>query len=357
MQRRPSTQDVSWLLDLERNNQLNLNPSYQRKSVWTRKDKQFFLDTIFRNFPSPAIFLHKTISETGQTRYAVVDGKQRITTIIEFISDTVRIASDYGDSRLDSKKWSDLQGDIELNKALWNYQITVEIIDFDDSPLINQVFDRLNRNSRRLTDQELRHAKFDGWLIRSVEAEIERPEWRTLGIVTNARSKRMADAQFMSELYLVALEKKILGFDQDQLDNFYAKYDELDELAEPIEPDAFSEQITQLRTRLSTLDGLNQIISKSARALAHIYTIWGLLVLHSDKLPTDPILASKIAEFMDLVEDANRTKNVTAWLDERPDQKEKRQLAFDYWNASRGASTDLTPRTARDAAMLLFIGS
>src|ERR1700686_3045961 len=74
MQRRPSTQDLTWLLDLHQNKQLDLDPPYQRRSVWTRRDKQFFLDTIFRNYPSPAIFLHKTITEAGKATYHVVDG-------------------------------------------------------------------------------------------------------------------------------------------------------------------------------------------------------------------------------------------------------------------------------------------
>jgi hypothetical protein len=56
MKRRPTTQDITWFLDLDRNKQLDLDPPHQRRSVWTRKDKQFFLDTIFRDFPSPAIF-------------------------------------------------------------------------------------------------------------------------------------------------------------------------------------------------------------------------------------------------------------------------------------------------------------
>src|SRR4051794_17910701 len=65
-----STYDVTWLLDLHKNNQLDLDPSYQRKSVWTPKDRRFFMDTIFRNYPSPALFLHKTIEvASGRTTY------------------------------------------------------------------------------------------------------------------------------------------------------------------------------------------------------------------------------------------------------------------------------------------------
>ncbi len=83
-QRSPSSHDVSWFLDLHRNGQLHLSPPYQRRSVWTRKDRQFFLNTIFRGFPSPAVFLHKEISDDGRTTYQVEDGKQRLETILAF---------------------------------------------------------------------------------------------------------------------------------------------------------------------------------------------------------------------------------------------------------------------------------
>ena len=155
MNRRPSTQDLTWLLDLSKNKQLDLDPPYQRRSVWTLKDKQFFLDTIFRNYPSPAIFLHKTVDDAGQATYHVVDGKQRTQTILDFVADKVKIGKDYGDARLDGKKWSELVGDVDLKQRFWNYQITIEQIDFVEGTVVNEVFDRLNRNARRLTPQEL----------------------------------------------------------------------------------------------------------------------------------------------------------------------------------------------------------
>src|SRR6266550_6911143 len=227
MKRRPTTQDITWLLDLARNKQLDVDPPYQRRSVWTRKDKQFFLDTIFRDYPSPAIFLHKTISDAGQVTYHVVDGKQRLQTILDFAYDQIRIGKDFGDARLDGKKWSDLvQGDDKLKHLFWNYQVSVEMVDNVEGSLINEVFDRLNRNARKLTRQELRHAKFEGWLATQVDKESERDAWKTLGVVTTARVKRMADTQFISELMLVILENAVLGFDQDDLDDLYAKYDD-----------------------------------------------------------------------------------------------------------------------------------
>jgi len=69
MKRQPTTQQITWFLDLERNNQLDLNPPYQRKSVWSPKDRRFFLDTIFRNYPTPAIFIHRSIDNNGFAMY------------------------------------------------------------------------------------------------------------------------------------------------------------------------------------------------------------------------------------------------------------------------------------------------
>jgi len=109
MNRRPTTQDISWFLDLDRNTQLDLDPSYQRRSVWTLKDKQFFLDTIFMDYPCPAIFLHKTTSEDGAQVYHVVDGKQRLETILSFVNNKISIPKDFSDKTLAGKKWRDLE--------------------------------------------------------------------------------------------------------------------------------------------------------------------------------------------------------------------------------------------------------
>jgi hypothetical protein len=290
MQRRPTTQDLTWLLDLHQNNQLDLEPPYQRRSVWTRKDKQFFLDTIFRNFPSPAIFLHKTIDEAGKATYHVVDGKQRTQTILDFVSDRVRIASNFGDIRLNGKKWSDLQGEQNLKQMLWNYQITVEMIDVVDGSVVNEVFDRLNRNARKLTAQELRHAKYEGWLITEVEAESTRDEWRKLGVVTTARAKRMIDSQFVSELMLVTLEGRVLGFDQDVLDELYAKYEEPSDTAPELNPDQFLQRFATTKNYIMQMNGDDDLITNYSKGFGNFYTLWAMIAL-AENLPAAAALA------------------------------------------------------------------
>lgn len=345
MQRRPSTQDITWLLDLHQNKQLDLNPPYQRRSVWSQRDKQFFLDTIFRNYPSPAIFLHKTIHESGKATYHVVDGKQRTQTILEFVASKVRMPDNFGDIRLDGKRWMDLEGEQDLRKLFWNYQITVELIDFEDGSVIKEVFDRLNRNARKLTAQELRHARYDGWFIKEVEAEAARDEWRTFGVVTTARARRMADSQFISELMLVVLEEKIIGFDQEVLDELYAKYEEPSQNVPDFSEEEFERRFNAAKTYLIEVERHGQAVSRHAKGFGNFYTLWSLIVLAATSLPSQETFAANYQTFMQEVELLASQQDLETFLGAATPGRYTRSLR--YLNSSRGASTDFTQRQER----------
>nr|WP_298095486.1 DUF262 domain-containing protein [uncultured Shinella sp.] len=340
MQRQPTTQDITWLLDLNRNGQLVLDPPYQRRSVWTPKDRRFFLDTIFRNFPSPAIFLHKQIFDDGSVKYNVVDGKQRLQTILMFVGNKISLAQDYGDLRLNGKRWKDLDSEIELKHIFWNYRVPVEMIDVPNDELINTVFDRLNRNSRKLTPQELRHAKFDGWLITKAEFEADAEYWKDLGIATRARSKRMTDVQFISELLCVVLEESPLGFGQEELDDFYAKYDDLADL-ENFSEQEFIERFEAAKAFIADMESHNGCVRRWAKGFGHFYTLWCVVSLNAD-LGDPQSVAEKYTKFMGQVEELSRldagapTPEGDGYLS-----------AAKYFDNARGASTEGPQRQER----------
>ena len=60
----------------------NLTPSYQRGDVWGNGDRQSLMESILRGVPLPSIILLRTGSSTP---HEVVDGKQRLTTILRFV--------------------------------------------------------------------------------------------------------------------------------------------------------------------------------------------------------------------------------------------------------------------------------
>lgn len=349
LDRHPTTQDVTWFLDLRRNKQINLEPRYQRRSVWTRKDRQFFLDTIFNGFPSPAIYLHKETSDEGGTIYHVVDGKQRLETIFMFVDDRIAIARDFGNTALNGKKWSDLAGELSLRQALWNYRIPVEFIRFTDETLIKHVFDRLNRNSRKLTPQELRHARFEGWLMTAVENEREQPEWVTFGITTSAREKRMVDSQFISELMLIALEGRIRGFDQDALDTLYAEYDDVSpdtgepELARFRTADEYLHDVRRIKTYLQGMEAANHCVTTHATSFASFHSLWAVVALNASELGDAAKSAELYAQFM---------SQVSALREDAASGTESPAHVKQYADHLRGASTDEGPRRMRYEALL-----
>lgn len=66
-----------------RNHQINLEPGFQRQSVWTLRDRTGLIQSILSAYPIPGIFLYKR-SHRGKLVYDVIDGKQRLETIFMF---------------------------------------------------------------------------------------------------------------------------------------------------------------------------------------------------------------------------------------------------------------------------------
>lgn len=338
MDRKATTQDITWFLDIYQSNKLDLDPPYQRRSVWSPGDRKYFLDTILRGYPSPPIFLNKMTNENGLTTYHVVDGKQRLQTIFMFAENKIALASDFGDIRLNNKKWESLPQETKMK--FWNYSLTVEIINVIETSIINQVFSRFNKNSRRLEKQELRHARFEGWFINVVETEAEDEMWKLFKVVTDARSRRMKDAQFISELFLIILDGKIVGFDQDYLDEKYSEYDNPSENVPGFLEEDFREEVNEVKKYIQDMENKNNCISKYAKTSANFYVLWALIFLNKS-LPEPHILAEKYEAFMTNVEYYIKNNSVEGLAKETSDSVTK------YYLNSKGANTDYIQRQAR----------
>jgi hypothetical protein len=74
-----------------------------------------------------------------------------------------------------------------LSDRFFNYSFSVEQLESEDDAQWDEVFNRVNRNQKTLKDQELRHARFDGWLIDKAESEAKDGFWEKLKISTRDR--------------------------------------------------------------------------------------------------------------------------------------------------------------------------
>jgi uncharacterized protein with ParB-like and HNH nuclease domain len=83
-----TTYRVADFLGWQRNRTLILNPAFQRRPVWKVGAKSYLIDTVIRSLPMPLIFLRDRPSrlDTLEPDREVVDGQQRIRTLISYIS-------------------------------------------------------------------------------------------------------------------------------------------------------------------------------------------------------------------------------------------------------------------------------
>jgi hypothetical protein len=337
LERRQTPQTIAWFRDLHKRGLLDLDPPYQRRSVWNQKYREFFIETVLLHYPAPPIFLHEDISSDGSTRYAVVDGKQRLTTVFDFAEDLFPVASDSIIQRHQGKYFSQLDG--ETKRSFWTYQSPVEFLPAIDEGLLTNIFDRINRNVARLTRQELRHARFDGPFSASAE-ELTEVLAEELPVdaprIAKSSRRQMKDVEFTAQLLLL-VENGPQSFSQDDLDQAYSDRDEIWESRRTVE--------RQFRRVLAFLQdlfeqpALLQPHSRRIRNQADFYSLFGaVLELNNDgTLPAVDDAAERLSTFLSTVGDDV--------------EREKTEVAKRYYQAARSASNDLRQRTTRIAVL------
>src|SRR5690606_20308066 len=65
--------------------ELNINPWYQRRAVWTGPQKSYLINTIHERKPVPTMYIRHAIDlESERSIREVVDGQQRIRCLLEY---------------------------------------------------------------------------------------------------------------------------------------------------------------------------------------------------------------------------------------------------------------------------------
>jgi hypothetical protein len=116
---------------------LILSPYFQRNLVWRDVHKVDFIKTILMGLPFPQIFIAKgSIDlESMTSTSCIVDGQQRMSSIVEFTSNKLKV---------DSKYFRELTP--EEQEQVLKYQIPIIDLDLkNDAPEVKEIFQRLNR--------------------------------------------------------------------------------------------------------------------------------------------------------------------------------------------------------------------
>lgn len=131
---------------------IQTNPDYQRKGeVWSADKKKLLIDSIINGFDLPKLYFHQLDRnhESGKI-YSVVDGRQRLETIWDFIEDKFSLDADFNylddpEVKLGNLTYSEIAKHYPKIKIRFDsFELPITCIKTDDIDLIEEMFSRLN---------------------------------------------------------------------------------------------------------------------------------------------------------------------------------------------------------------------
>lgn len=145
---------ISWIAS--QNKYIDYSPTYQRMSnVWNKEQKQLLIDSIINGFDIPKLyfqFLPPVTDKKMIYNYAVIDGKQRLEAIFDFMNDKISLSKEFKYIN-NENEYFDISGktfseidviEPSIISKFLNYELCIVFMDTDDPETINETFIRLN---------------------------------------------------------------------------------------------------------------------------------------------------------------------------------------------------------------------
>ena len=216
------TYSINDFVEWDKAKQLELNPRFQRRPVWTDKAKSFLMDTILRGKPIPKIFIRQKINVSTKTSTReVVDGQQRLRTILSFIKDGFVVSRRQNPTH-GGILFSQLPEDIQAQVLAYDVSVDL-LINLPDSEVLD-IFSRLNSYAVVLNEQEKINANHFGpfKVLADRIGHKYFDYWTNQGVLTSRQIMRMLEVNLVADL-LIAMLAGIKS--KKQVKKYYDSYE------------------------------------------------------------------------------------------------------------------------------------
>lgn len=270
------TQTVRWIKTHWDAGQLHVDDSFQRRFVWQERHSARLIETILLGYAVPEIFVWEGSTDpvSGDTTWSIVDGQQRIRSLVSFINGEFALLANYlseeGKVRGLSGKTFDELEEID-RKAIWGYRLRINIIGNEvEKDEIKRMFLRLNSTNMTLNPQELRRARFDGEFLQAAEAIANDPVWRQEGkeLFTESETRRMRDVQFVTGILIFLRRGLNEDLGQSNINKIYDAYN-----AQYAESEVDKSEVVRLAKAALQVAGDQPDAIKLLQAKVHLYTL------------------------------------------------------------------------------------
>ncbi|OFO15256.1 hypothetical protein HMPREF3088_03755 [Corynebacterium sp. HMSC22B11] len=197
--------------------ELVLQPDYQRKVVWPQEAKDSLMESILLGYPIPEIYLEYATDAMGNQTVSVVDGQQRLSALIEYLSNEYSLdsLSDERTVEFHGKFFQDLPE--ETRTAFFQYTFPVRKLLNLKEESIREIFARVNRVNMTLTGQEIRNALLPGPFMEFLRDCASHSLNQTAGLFSVTRQMRGGDIEFYADVFgssIFGISNKKKGFDE-----------------------------------------------------------------------------------------------------------------------------------------------
>ncbi|WOX11223.1 DUF262 domain-containing protein [Streptomyces sp. N50] len=193
---------VAEFRSLDKSGELILQPEYQRQAVWPERAKVSLMETILLGYPIPEIYLSYETSPEGEQTASVVDGQQRLTSLLEFLNNKFPLEGLEDEAlreKFEGKLFKELPD--AVRQEFFQYRFPIRRLSNLADEFVRAVFARVNRVNMVLTEQELRNAllpgPFNDFLKDCAAHQISTKS----GIFSGERRKRGGDLEFYAEVF------------------------------------------------------------------------------------------------------------------------------------------------------------
>lgn len=293
---------------------VDFNPPYQREGgVWKERTKATLIDSIINGLDVPKLYFEAATERikgpSGLSyQYAVIDGKQRLEAIGDFISNNLKLDENFKYFRDDSVEAGGMTlGELnssypELSRRFLDFEIPVVLVTSDSDELVDEMFQRLNAAST-INAAERRNA-VSGQTRESTNELAEHPLLVNCSPIRNARYKyRELASKFLAVEHQMAQNNKVLDTKAGTLyELFTATRDKPQRISN-------DEMVKYQESVMDTLDRMNNTFVESDRLLASVGTV--VVYYLAFRNPGFAQLADrmKLAEFEELRREASRMNN------------------------------------------------
>ena len=203
-------------------------PDFQRRLVWSNKDKVEFIKTVLDGYPFPEVYIAagKVDPKTGEGSELLVDGQQRITTLYQYFKAST-------DIKLPSEVTA--YADLDENSQLEFLEYEVVVRDLGNKPIneVKEIFQRINSTSYGLNAMEIHNSRYNGEYKAFAETMSQNKLLENWKVFSTTDIKRMNDVR-----YCLTLISTIIGtyFNTDkEVESYLERYDESFELKDKYE--------------------------------------------------------------------------------------------------------------------------